>query len=93
MKVNELMERLGMTQTVRALAYIKDGLDEMNMISETHIDNAKIDITEDQRYYDLPDDHIRIIDVKCKNHLNNKDEYRAISRLVYEPTVVDGDNK
>jgi len=31
MKVKELMERVGMAQTGRAIAYIKDGLDEMNM--------------------------------------------------------------
>ena len=37
MKVKELMERVGMTETGRALAYIKDGLDEMNMLAETHI--------------------------------------------------------
>ena len=33
MKVKELMERVGVSQTGRAIAYIKDGLEEMNMIA------------------------------------------------------------
>lgn len=37
MKVQELMERVGINQTGRAIAYIKDGLEEMNLISETNI--------------------------------------------------------
>jgi len=37
MKVQEIMERVGVTDTGRALAYIKDGLEELNMLSETHV--------------------------------------------------------
>ena len=44
MKVKELMERVGMAETGRAIAYIKDGLDEMNMIGETHVRIDRIDI-------------------------------------------------
>ena len=33
MKVQELMERVGTTETGRAIAYIKDGLEEINMIA------------------------------------------------------------
>ena len=51
MKVLEIMERAGISQTGRAIAYIKDALDEINMISETHITTQRIDITKDQRYY------------------------------------------
>ena len=42
------MERAGTNQTGRAIAYIKDALDEMNILSETHINTERIDITEDQ---------------------------------------------
>ena len=52
MTVKELMERVGIKQTGRAIAYIKDGLDEMNMTSETHVTVERIDITKDQRFYD-----------------------------------------
>ena len=91
MTVKELMERVGMTETGRALAYIKDGLDEMNMRVETHIDVERIDITEDQRYYDIPNDMIKIKDIRCKNHLNTKDEYRSIPRMMFKPPTEDAD--
>jgi len=90
-KVKELMERAGMTQTGRAIAYIKDGLDEMNMLAETHIDVERIDITEDQRFYDFPNDMIKIIDIRCKNHSNGKDEYRSIPRTIFQPPIKDAD--
>ena len=47
MKVQELMERVGIDQTGRAIAYIKDALEEINMLSETNITTERIDITED----------------------------------------------
>ena len=82
MKVQELMERVGSTQTGRIIAYIKDGMEELNTISETHIDTVTIDLTEDQRFYQFPNDMVKIIDVRMKNHLNTKDEYRSIPRLI-----------
>ena len=91
MKVKELMERVGIVETGRALAYIKDGLDEMNMISETHVNVERIDITADQRYYDIPRDVIKITDIRCKNHLNTKDEYRSIPRSMFKPPTEDAD--
>jgi hypothetical protein len=93
MKIQELMERLGMTETGRAVAYIKDGLTEMNLIGETHITTERIDITEDQRYYDFPLDLVKVTDIRCKNHLNSKDEYRGISRLIFEPNIEDADQE
>jgi hypothetical protein len=41
-KVQELMERVGINQTGRAIAYIKDGLEEMNLISETNISKGSL---------------------------------------------------
>tara|TARA_R100000458_G_C8141889_1_gene152747 strand:- start:328 stop:615 length:288 start_codon:yes stop_codon:yes gene_type:complete len=93
MKVKELAERLGgeAIPTGKLIAYIKDGLEEINMISETHIDAERIDIIKDKRFYDLPHDYIRIIDVRCKNHENTKDEYRSIPRMVGSPLIKDAD--
>ena len=91
MKVKELMERVGMAQTGRAIAYIKDGLDEMNMMSETHINVERIDITKDKRFYDMPHDAIKIVDVRCKNHNNSSDEYRSIPRSIDSPPTEDSD--
>ena len=58
MKVQEIMERvgiekngMGLTQTGIAIAYIKDALDEMNILSETHVTTQRIDINKDQRFY------------------------------------------
>ena len=93
MKIKELMERIGSKETGRVIAYIKDGLEEINMISETHITQQKIDVTANQRYYDIPDDFIRIIDIKCKNHLNTKDEYRRIPRMIGDPYTEDADQE
>ena len=91
MKVKELMERVGMTQTGRAIAYIKDGLDEMNMISETHVTTQRIDIAKDQRFYDLPNDSIKIIDIRCKHHDNTDSKYRSIPRSIHKPPTEDAD--
>ena len=49
MKVQEVMERTGIKQTGRAIAYIKDALEEINLISETHVTTERIDLTENQR--------------------------------------------
>jgi len=89
--VKELMQRVGMTGTGRALAYIKDGLDELNMYAETHVKTARIDIEENQRFYDFPNDMIKVIDIRCKNHGNAADEYRTVPRSINPPTTEDAD--
>ena len=91
MKVQELMERAGISETGRAIAYIKDGLEEINTISETHVTTQKLDITKDQRFYELPMDVIKITDIRCKNQLNNRDEYQSIPRMIGEPATEDAD--
>ena len=91
MKVKELMERVGMTETGRAIAYIKDGLEEMNMLAETHVISERIHITEDQRYYEFPNDMVKVIDIRCKNHSNGRDEYRSIPRTIFKPPTEDAD--
>ena len=92
MNVKELMERVGSQQTGRIVAYIKDGLEEINMLTETHTKVETIDITEDQRFYILPNEMVKMIDIRVKNHLNSKDEYRTIPRTIHKPSVKDGDN-
>ena len=91
MKVQEIMERAGINETGRAIAFIKDALEEMNVISETHINTERIDITEGQRFYDLPKDMIKILDIRCKHHNNEDEKYRSIPRSIYEPEIVDSD--
>jgi len=90
-KVKELMERVGMTETGRAIAYIKDGLEEMNMLAETHIASERVHISKNKRFYDFPDDMIKVVDVRVKNHSNSKDEYRSIPRMISPPPTEDAD--
>ena len=91
MKVKEVMERAGMRQTGKSIAYIKDALDEMNIESETHIRTTRIDIQSGKRFYQLPNDAVKILDIRCKNHENGDSEYRSIPRSVYEPFTEDTD--
>ena len=92
MTIKELMERCGINETGKALAYIKDGLEELNMLTEIHTRVNRFDITKDQRFYTLPNEMIKMMDIRVKNHLNSKDEYRTIPRTIHKPSVKDGDN-
>ena len=91
MNIKELMERVGSQQTGRIIAYVKDGLEELEMLTETHARTQRINIVENQRFYEIPNEALRVIDIRGKNHLNSKDEYRSIPRMVHKPTVKDGD--
>ena len=91
MTVKELMQRVGMTETGRAVAYIKDGLDEINMIAEPHVTTVRIDINKDQRFYHFPNNMVKVIDVRCKNHGNAADEYRTVPRSINPPATEDAD--
>ena len=50
MKIDQIMERAGIKQTGRAIAYIKDALEEMNLISETHVMTERMNISASQRF-------------------------------------------
>ena len=91
MTVKEIMERTNNTQTGRAIAYIKDALEEMNVLSETHIRTQRIDITKDKRFYDIPWDCAKVLDIRCKNQNNSDNKYRSVPRSIYEPIIVDED--
>jgi len=185
MKVQEIMERAGISETGRAIAYIKDGLEEMNLISSENIvkgstvkytastlgftdanpdtitdsasglvnagfiagmkvlvdgstsndtdesDNTStgyytiasvaagalvldasdaltvesagesitlrgqtlnyMDVIKDKRYYTLPSEAIKITDIRVKNHLNTKDQWRSIPRMIGKPVNTDTD--
>ena len=91
MTVQEIMERVGVSDTGRAVAYIKDALEEMNTISETHVNTERFDITKDQRFYEFPNDMIKVLDIRCKNHFNADDEYRSIPRMIGESIRKDAD--
>ena len=91
MTVQEIMERAGTNKIGFAIAYIKDALAEMNILSETHVTTERIDITKDQRFYSIPNDCVKILDIRCKHHNNEDEKYRSIPRSIYEPAIVDED--
>ena len=91
MKVIELMEKSGISQTGRATMYIKEALNEMAVISPTHVRTVRLDINKDQRFYNLPNDSLQILDIRCKDHNNNDNVYESIPRSIYEPSTEDTD--
>ena len=90
-KIDEIMERSGMTQTGRAVAYIKDGLDEISHMIGDYVLETSANIVADQRYYDLPANMLKIRDIRVKNHNNDDDKYISIPRLMQEPPEEDAD--
>ena len=50
MTVREIMERVGITKSGRAIAYIKDALDEIAILSPTHVTKERFDISTNQRF-------------------------------------------
>lgn len=91
-RVKWIMERAGIDKTGVGIRYIKDALKEINNYCELHVRNEKIDVTQNQRFYDIPNDALKVLDVKVLNHLNGKDEYRSIPRLIYEPHIEDAND-
>ena len=91
MKVKELMERARVTNTGRAVAYIKDALGEIALESPTHIKTVRMDINSGQRFYELPKNAVKILDIRGKGHKNTSDKYQSIPRSIYEPTTEDSD--
>lgn len=93
MKVKEIMERAGITETGRAIAYIKDALEEINIDGEAQVKTERINIDQNKRFYTFPSDVVKVLQIRCKNHLNSENEYRKISRLLHEPKIVDADGE
>tara|TARA_R110002012_G_scaffold194163_5_gene362000 strand:+ start:3926 stop:4207 length:282 start_codon:yes stop_codon:yes gene_type:complete len=91
MKVKEIMERIGSNNTGRTVAYIKDALEEIQMLTEVNTRVENLDITENKRFYKLPNEMVKMIDIRVKNHLNSKGEYRTIPRTIHKPIIKDED--
>jgi len=91
MKVIDIMERAGVSQTGRAIAYIKEALNEIALNYETHTKTSRIDIEANKRFYQFPKEAVKIIDIRCKDHNNGDGEYRSIPRTVFEPYTKDSD--
>ena len=91
MTIKEIMESAATTSTGQAVAFIKDALEELNLLSETHIKTTRIDITANKRFYDIPSNVVKITDIRCKNHEGTDDAYKSIPRSLNEPEIEDTD--
>ena len=65
----------------------------MNTISETHVATLKLDINKNQRFYKIPKEAVKLLEIRCKDHRNEDSQYRSIPRTVYKPLIVDTDGK
>lgn len=65
-QVRWLLERANISQAGHGVALVKDALREINMEIETHSRNEKIDITENKRYYEIPEEAVKVLDIKVK---------------------------
>ena len=54
MKVLEIMERTGIKNPSRCIAYIIDALNEIQAIAPDKIERITIDVEADTRYYSIP---------------------------------------
>ena len=91
MTIKEIMDRAGMTQTGRAIAYIKDGLDEISHMTDHRVLETTSNIVADKRYYTMPSNMLKLRDLRVKNHENDEDKYRSIPRMMFEPGEEDAD--
>ena len=68
-----------------------DAMEDMNIYSETHVEQTNINISSGQRFYELPQQMVKMVDIRVKGHNNNQDSYRSIPRLMNEPKIKDSD--
>ena len=69
----------------------EDALEEMNLLSETHVRTTRINIEANKRFYDLPKEAVKILDIRCKDHNNDLGNYQSIPRSIFEPATEDTD--
>ena len=76
------MERAGINRTGMALAYIKDGLDEIARTIDDYIIVENQDIVLGKREYDFPDGMIKLRKLLTKDSEGN---YQQIPRITHGP--------
>ena len=78
------MERAGTAATGRAVAYIKDGLDEIARAIDDNVQSSTVDIVADTRDYNFPTGMIKLRKVLIKN---SDGDYQSIPRLTHGPSI------
>ena len=85
MLVRELMERTGMSTFGIARAYIEESMTEMNIAQAPWQREISMSVLKGQRFYHMPGEAVKIMDIQVRNHMNGKGEFRSIPRLINEP--------
>ena len=93
MKLKEFMERLNRTDQSKVISQMLDGIEEMNMTAEVNVTRINLNITKDKRYYSLPSDVSRILNIQAKNQDNQKDLYTKVPRLIGDVFEADSDGQ
>jgi hypothetical protein len=85
MKVQEIMERVGMRETGLALAWIKDAIHLIQSNYGENLATWKTNITDGTREYPFPANMIKLRSISVKD--TNDSKYKRIRRLVHNPVV------
>ena len=80
MTVLELMERAGIRDTNLAISWIKDAIHYIESTQQENLKVRKLDITKNQREYDLPADLISINSISVLD-TEDDNKYKRIRRL------------
>ena len=81
MYLNEFQDRVDITRTIPFLvAYIKDGLREIQLITDENVERATANLEKDRREYDIPTTCVRMRAVRVLDSDGVK--YYPIPRLV-----------
>ncbi len=80
MTVKEVMERVPTTNSGYAMAYINDGLKEIQTMIEDNMVVGTLDLVKNQRYYGFPDDFEVLKEVLIYD--TDESEYVKIQRII-----------
>jgi len=80
MTVKEVMERVPTTNSGYAMAYINDGLKEIQTMIEDNMVVGTLDLVKNQRYYGFPDDFEVLKEVLIYD--TDEGEYVKIQRII-----------
>ena len=80
MTVKEVMERVPTTNSGYDMAYINDGLKEIQTMIEDNMVVGTLDLVKNQRYYGFPDDFEVLKEVLIYD--TDESEYVKIQRII-----------
>ncbi len=80
MTIQDFMDRTEVNHTRMAIQYLKDGIREMQLLSDEFVQRANTDLVKDQRRYSMPDGMITMKNVRILDSDSGK--YIPIPRLI-----------